>query len=247
MTTKIKPSVLADTAVSAGTYGGTTQHAVYTVDQQGRITYASNATPSIANTQITGLITSGQIATVANTQVTGVMTSAQIATVANTQITGVITSSQLAAGAANTNIGYTPYNATNPAGYLTGITSGQVTGALGYTPYNSTNPNGYVTSSGSVSTATNATNILGNSQSYSSGGRSLSTTYTNSTGKPIHVWWSSESSGYDMTAQAYVDGNIAARTHSDTFMRIQLNFIVPIGSTYYINSNSSNNYWFELR
>ena len=33
--------------------------------------------------------------------------------------------------------------------YLTGITSGQVTGALGYTPYNSTNPNGYITSSGS--------------------------------------------------------------------------------------------------
>jgi hypothetical protein len=31
------------------------------------------------------------------------------------------------------------------AGYLTGITSGQVTGALGYTPYNSSNPNGYIT------------------------------------------------------------------------------------------------------
>ena len=30
--------------------------------------------------------------------------------------------------------------------YLTGITSGQVTTALGYTPYNSTNPNGYITS-----------------------------------------------------------------------------------------------------
>lgn len=33
------------------------------------------------------------------------------------------------------------------AGYLTGITSAQVTTALGYTPYNSTNPNGYITSS----------------------------------------------------------------------------------------------------
>ena len=31
--------------------------------------------------------------------------------------------------------------------YLTGITSGQVTTALGYTPYNSTNPSGYITSS----------------------------------------------------------------------------------------------------
>lgn len=34
--------------------------------------------------------------------------------------------------------------------YLTGITSSQVTTALGYTPYNSTNPNGYITSSGTA-------------------------------------------------------------------------------------------------
>jgi len=32
------------------------------------------------------------------------------------------------------------------AGYLTGITSGQVTTALGFTPYNATNPTGYITS-----------------------------------------------------------------------------------------------------
>ena len=32
---------------------------------------------------------------------------------------------------------------TNDAGYITGITSSDVTTALGYTPYNSTNPSGY--------------------------------------------------------------------------------------------------------
>ena len=72
-----------------------------------------------------------------------------------------------------TALGYTPYNATNPngyitssalngyatqtwvgqQGYLTSITSAQVTNALGYTPYNSTNPNGYI-SSASVSSLT---------------------------------------------------------------------------------------------
>lgn len=36
---------------------------------------------------------------------------------------------------------------TNGAGYITGITSGDVITALGYTPYNSTNPDGYITSS----------------------------------------------------------------------------------------------------
>jgi hypothetical protein len=51
---------------------------------------------------------------------------------------------------------------TNGPGYITGITSGMVTTALGYTPYNSSNPSGYITSSASISgnaaTATTATN-----------------------------------------------------------------------------------------
>ena len=44
-------------------------------------------------------------------------------------------------------LGFTPYNATNPSGYISSITSGMVTTALGYTPYNATNPAGYITSS----------------------------------------------------------------------------------------------------
>ena len=44
------------------------------------------------------------------------------------------------------------------------ITSGNVTGALGYTPYNSSNPSGYVTSSGSVAQLTTAS---GSAPSYS--------------------------------------------------------------------------------
>lgn len=35
----------------------------------------------------------------------------------------------------------------NPSNFLTTITSGQVTTALGFTPYNATNPSGYITSS----------------------------------------------------------------------------------------------------
>ena len=46
-----------------------------------------------------------------------------------------------------TALGFTPYNSTNPSGYITGITSGMVTTALGFTPYNATNPDGYITSS----------------------------------------------------------------------------------------------------
>jgi hypothetical protein len=38
------------------------------------------------------------------------------------------------------------------------LTSGNVTTALGFTPYNATNPSGYITSSGNAATATTATN-----------------------------------------------------------------------------------------
>lgn len=52
-------------------------------------------------------------------------------------------------------LGFTPYNSTNPAGYITGINSSQVTTALGYTPYNASNPSGFISgiTSGQVTTA----------------------------------------------------------------------------------------------
>ena len=43
--------------------------------------------------------------------------------------------------------GYATENWVGQQGYITGITSSDVTTALGYTPYNSSNPNGYITSS----------------------------------------------------------------------------------------------------
>ena len=103
VTGNITGNQIAATAVTPGNYGGSTQHSVFTVDQQGRITSAANATPSIANTQITGLITSGQIVSIANTQITGNIISSQITSVANTQITGNIISSQITS-VANTQV-----------------------------------------------------------------------------------------------------------------------------------------------
>lgn len=51
---------------------------------------------------------------------------------------------------------------TNGAGFISEVTKAMVTSALGYTPYNSTNPNGYVTSSGSVAYATSSGSCTGN-------------------------------------------------------------------------------------
>ena len=49
----------------------------------------------------------------------------------------------------------------NGPGYLTGITSGNVTTALGYTPYNATNPNGYITGISFASVSSKPTTISG--------------------------------------------------------------------------------------
>ena len=54
---------------------------------------------------------------------------------------------------ANISVPTDTWDLTNWAGFITGITSGDVTTALGYTPYNSTNPSGYITSSSISDTA----------------------------------------------------------------------------------------------
>lgn len=55
------------------------------------------------------------------------------------------------------------YDASNPAGYISGITNSDVTTALGYTPYNASNPEEYI-SSASISSLTdvNLTNVANN-------------------------------------------------------------------------------------
>ena len=61
-----------------------------------------------------------------------------------------------------TALGYTPYSNSNPSGYITGITSGDVTTALGYTPYDSSNPNGYTSNVGTVTSVNNVSPVSGN-------------------------------------------------------------------------------------
>jgi hypothetical protein len=100
-----------------------------------------------------------------------------------------------------------------------------------------------------ATTATNVTNGFGVSQSYQNvtGSRAFTTTYTNSTSKPIFVWYGSTSSGSGYTVYGYVNGSLAATCFSDTFFRPSLCFAVPSGNTYSIDSNANLAYWLELR
>jgi len=54
-------------------------------------------------------------------------------------------------------------------GYLTGITSGQVTGALGFTPYSNTNPSGFVGAAGARTAISLTTTGTSGEASYNSG------------------------------------------------------------------------------
>jgi hypothetical protein len=65
--TKVSFSVIqVANNVTSTTVGNTTSIPSFTFDQNGVITSASNVTPSIANTQITGVITASQLATSLN-------------------------------------------------------------------------------------------------------------------------------------------------------------------------------------
>ena len=122
--------------VTATTYGGSTNIPVIVVDAFGRITSAANQSFSAGGvTSVSG--TAGRI-----TSSGGSTPAIDLATA------GAGAASYSSGISAITVDAYGRVTAvTGSAGYLTGITSGQVTTALGFTPYNATNPSGYITSS----------------------------------------------------------------------------------------------------
>ena len=90
------------------------------------------------------------------------------------------------------------------------LSSGDVTAALGYTPYNSTNPSGYITASGSITGSANSLNLSGHTISNSSwAGGSGYHGYTYNGGN-FRFGFSSTSGAVDV----YADGNFYATDSS---------------------------------
>ena len=144
---------LATGGAGAGTYAGSGVSSI-TLDAYGRVTSVGSVTYALNN----------QTMYIGTTAVTINRASASLS------LTGVSIDGNAgsASSVAWTNVSGRPTavsSFTNDSGYLTGITSGQVTTALGYTPYNSTNPSGYITSSASITgSAATFTSTTQNSQ-----------------------------------------------------------------------------------
>jgi hypothetical protein len=111
---------LANTAVTPATYGSANTAVTITVDQQGRLTNASNATIAISNSQVSGLGTmSTQNAN--NVAITGGTISVSNLTASNVSVTA-----NLFANLATSNTAAMPDPSLplNPEGYLTVVING---------------------------------------------------------------------------------------------------------------------------
>jgi hypothetical protein len=100
MTTKVRSSVLADTTVTPETYGGVNTLQAFTVDAQGRITYAANITSGVITAGTRGQAADIIVPTIQYNAL-GQIVAATNNTIrtANTTVTGVV---QLADSVSNT-------------------------------------------------------------------------------------------------------------------------------------------------
>jgi hypothetical protein len=163
----------ARAAVSAGTgisYNSSTGVITNTITNNNQL---SNGAGYVTSSGVTAVTATGPVVSSGGT--TPVISMAAATASVDGYMTAAFASKLNGIAAGATNVTNTN-QLTNGAGYITGITSGNVTTALGFTPYNSTNPSGYVSSSGVTSVATG--NGLTGGTITSTGTLSLSGSYT---------------------------------------------------------------------
>ena len=130
MTTRVSANTLANTAVTAGTYGTATAHPQFVVDPQGRLTFATNQTIAITSGQVSGLATSATTDTSNATNITsGTLAFTRLPTV-GTITAGAYTTPSITVDAYGR---ITAITATTPVTSVSG-TSGRITSSGGTTP-----------------------------------------------------------------------------------------------------------------
>lgn len=159
----------------------------------------------------------------------------------------IATVSSLSAYLTSATAAATYYPLTNPAGYISGITSLDVTTALGFTPYNATNPAGYITSaalSPYLTSATAASTYVPLTRTLTINGttQDLSANRTFTVTSPDPAGWTTivKSASQDVTGSTLVDDS-------------ELQFSVVAGGNYLIEliiatsgNGSANDYQFRF-
>jgi len=141
---------------------------------------------------------------------------------------------------------------------LLGLTSGSCTlqeqAVAGTTVLTLPTTSGTVLTTASTDSANSLNAGLGVNQTWQTltGSRALTTTYTNSTGKPISVYVTcSSAQGVSYRMTGIVSGTTIASSQAYSpsgNLELNLTFIVPNGATYSVTSTVSNlNNWSELR
>jgi hypothetical protein len=160
-----------------------------------------------------------------------------------------------------TALGFTPYNATNPAGYITGITSGNVTTALGYTPANRAGDTftGIVNFSG-------GTFINGNGDIHARRDSGTTGVYYFADGGTKYLYWDggqyvfgsagSVASPIDFRAPTFYDGNNTAyymdlsgstSINAGGSILASGNLTLNNGANRYVRIGSATNYSYDLQ
>lgn len=103
----------------------------------------------------------------------------------------------------------------NDAGYITGITSSDVSSALGYTPYDASNPNGYIT-------GINSSDVI-SALGYTPGTSNFSGSYNDLTDKPFIPTVN------DSTVTLQVNGTTAGSFTTNQASASTINLSVPSG------------------
>lgn len=104
----------------------------------------------------------GNVSTLTVTDANGTTTTQILDGAGGVSDVQVNSASVVSSGVASITVPTDTSDLTNNAGYITGITSSDVTTALGYTPYNSSNPSGYTSNTGTVTSVNNVEPVNGN-------------------------------------------------------------------------------------
>jgi len=165
---------LANSGVTAGTYGSSTNIPQVIVNAKGLVTSVSNVAVSIP---------SGSLTFTGDVTGSGTTGSSTTLTLANSGVTAGTYTKLTVDSKGRVTTGTSLASSDLPT-YTGTITSSQVTTALGFTPYSNTNPSGYITSSSLSSyspslTGTGASGTWGISITGSASSATSATTATN--------------------------------------------------------------------